>query len=145
MSFVHLSRRFLTSLSRRQPSVADTAWADSHLLDGESVLWHRMTAADRRHSITVARRFESLGEQWSREEIAGALLHDVGKLDSGLGTLGRVVATVAGPRTDRFHRYHDHERRGADLLVEAGSSEPTIELVLGHGRAAAALRAADDI
>ncbi len=142
---VHLSRRFFTSLSRREPSVAETAWADSHLLDGESVLWHRMTAADRRHSITVARRFESLGDAWSRDEMAGALLHDGGKLDTGLGTFGRVVATVVGPRTDRFRRYHDHERRGGELLVGAGSSDITIELVLGRGRAASALREADDI
>ncbi|MEO8264445.1 MAG: hypothetical protein ABI706_02940 [Ilumatobacteraceae bacterium] len=104
-----------------------------------------MTAADRRHSITVARRFESRGGPWSRDEMAGALLHDVGKLDSSLSTLGRVVATIAGPWTDRFRRYHDHERRGADLLVDAGSSEITIELVLGRGRAASALRDADDI
>ena len=140
----HLARRFVTSLSPREPTTAETAWADSHLLGDESVLWHRMTAPDRRHSITVARRFESRDTPWSRDEMAGALLHDVGKLESGLGTLGRVVATVVGPRTDRFRRYHDHERRGADLLVEAGSSDITIELVLGRGRAASALREADD-
>ncbi len=146
MNLIHLSRRFLTSLSRREPSAAETAWADSHLLDGETVLWHRMTTADRRHSITVAHRFESLGGgPWSRDEMAGALLHDVGKLESGLATFGRVVATVVGPRSDRFRRYHDHERLGADLLVEAGSSEITIELVLGRGRAASSLREADDI
>lgn len=142
---LHLSRRFFGSLSRREPSVAETAWVDSHLLGGESLLWHRMAVSDRRHSIMVARRFESLGHQWSRDEMAGALLHDVGKLDSGLGTLGRVLATIAGPRTDRFRRYHEHERRGADLLFGAGSSEITIELVLGRGRAAADLRQADDI
>ena len=142
---VHLSRRFFTSLSRREPSVAETAWADSHLLDGESVLWHRMAVSDRRHSIMVACRFESRGGPWSRDEMAGAVLHDVGKLDTGLGTFGRVVATVVGPRTDRFRRYHDHERRGAELLVGAGSSDITVELVLGQGRAASALREADDI
>ena len=141
----HLVRRFLTSLSRREPGVADTAWADSHLLDTESQLWHRMTVADRRHSIMVARRFESLGGPWSRDEMAGALLHDLGKLDSGLGTLGRVVATIVGPRTERFRRYHDHERRGTELLAVAGSSGITIDLVNSRGPAASALRDADDI
>ena len=57
--------------------------------------------------------------------MAGALLHDVGKLESGLGTLARVVATIVGPRTARFRRYHDHERIGADLLVAAGSTPVT--------------------
>jgi hypothetical protein len=141
----HLVRRFITSLSRREPDAADTAWADSQLLDGEVQLWHRMAAADRRHSIIVARRFESSGGPWSRAEIAGALLHDVGKLDSELGTFGRVLATVVGPRTARFRRYHDHERLGADLLTAAGSSQATIDLVRGIGQASTVLRDADNI
>ncbi|MEA3185235.1 MAG: hypothetical protein QOJ74_1712, partial [Ilumatobacteraceae bacterium] len=80
---------------------------------------------------------------WSREEMAGALLHDVGKIDSSLGTSGRVVATVVGPRTARYRSYHDHVRIGADMLVAAGSSPLTIDLVRGIGRAAAALAQAD--
>jgi len=140
----HLVRRFVGSLSRREPDAADIAWVDAHLLDAESQLWHRLSAADRRHSITVARRFEALG-QWSREEIAGALLHDVGKLDAELGTAARVAATIVGPRTARFRRYYDHEPIGADLLAAAGSSPITIELVLGRGPAAPALTEADNI
>jgi len=141
----HLVRRFLGSVSRRQPDPADTAWVDSQLLAAESLLWHRMSVADRRHSIVVARRFESLGGPWTRDEIAGALLHDVGKLESGLGTLARVTATVVGPRTRRFRKYHDHEQIGADMLAAAGSSEVTVNLVVGRGRAAAALVEADQI
>jgi HD domain len=141
----HLVRRFVGSVSRRQPDPADTAWVDSQLLAAESLLWHRMSVADRRHSITVARRFEAMGGPWSREEIAGALLHDIGKLESGLGTLARVTATVVGPRTPRLRKYHDHEQIGADMLAAAGSSEVTVQLVLGRGRAASALRQADQI
>lgn len=140
----HLGRRFAGSLSRREPDAADVTWVDSQLLESESLLWHRMSAADRRHSIAVARRFDDLGP-WSREEIAGALLHDVGKLESGLGTVARVAATIVGSRTARFRRYHDHERIGADLLAGAGSSHVTVELVLGRGRAASALIEADNI
>ena len=142
--FAHLSRRFTTSLSRREPDVADVAWVDSQLLGPERDVWHRMSVADRRHSILVARRFDAAGE-WSREEVAGALLHDIGKVDCGLGTFSRVVATVVGPRTERFRRYHDHEQIGADVLAAAGSSPVTVELVRGVGPAAQALRAADDI
>ena len=145
----HLTRRFITSLSRREPTDDDSAWAESQLLDGELQLWRRMTAADRRHAITVARRFTMIGAAtptaWLRDETAGALLHDVGKLDSDLGTLARALATIVGPRTDRFRRYHDHEQIGADLLVAAGSSPLTVELVLGRGRAAPALAEADNI
>jgi hypothetical protein len=142
----HLARRFAGSLSRREPGVADIAWAESFLLDAELELWRRMAAPDRRHSIAVARRFEKLGaEEWTREEMAGALLHDVGKLEADIGTFSRVVATVVGPRTSRFRRYHDHERIGARMLAAAGSSAVTAELLTGKGRAAAALAEADNI
>lgn len=141
----HLARRWATSLSRREPQAADTSWAESQLLPGELQLWRQLTAVDRRHAILVARRFESMGGPWSRDELAGALLHDIGKLQSDLGTFGRVVATVVGPRSARLRRYHEHERIGAEMLAAAGSSPVTVELVSGRGAAAAALAAADDI
>jgi 3'-5' exoribonuclease len=77
--------------------------------------------------------------------VAGALLHDIGKVESRLGTFGRVAATIVGPRTDRFRLYHAHEMIGAQMLRRAGSSADTIELVEGGGAAASDLRAADDI
>ncbi len=104
-----------------------------------------MTPADRRHSIDVARRFASVRPAATHDELAGALLHDVGKVESGLGTWGRVVATVVGPRTSRFRTYHDHERIGAEWLAACGSDPTTVELVLGVGPAAADLRQADDV
>jgi hypothetical protein len=142
----HLARRFVGSLSRREPDPADGAWAESLLLDGELQLWRRLSAPDRRHAIVVARRFERLGSvEWTRDELAGALLHDIGKLEDDLGTFSRVLATVVGPRTARFRRYHDHERIGADMLTAADSSMATVELVMGKGRAASALAQADNI
>jgi predicted HD phosphohydrolase len=139
----HLARRFATSLSRREPSSDEVAWVESQLLAPELELWRGMPVADRRHSIEVARRFESMG-QWTREEMAGALLHDIGKLESGLGTWMRVAATVVGPRTERFRMYHDHEEIGADMLTVAGSAEVTVDLLRGNGRASSALMAADN-
>ena len=142
----HLIRRFVGSLSRREPEPADSEWAESLLLDGELQLWRRLSAPDRRHSIAVAHRFEKLGSvEWTRDEMAGALLHDIGKLSDDLGTFSRVVATIVGPTTARFRRYHDHERIGATMLAAADSSTITVELVMGKGRAAAALAEADDI
>ena len=144
-SVTHLVRRFVTSLSRSVPPAADTTWAVDQLLPAEAELWQRMTVQDRRHSILVARRFVQLVPVADRAEVAGALLHDVGKLASGLGTFSRVLATIIGPRTDGFRQYHDHERLGAEMLTAAGSSAVTLELVLGRGLRAAELRRADNI
>ena len=139
---VHLARRFVGSMSRREPTSDDTAWAESLLLDGEPLLWRAVGAADRRHAIAVARRFEAssaTGVEWSRDEMAGALLHDVGKLESGLGTAARVVATVVGPRTARFRRYHDHER-SAPTCWSRPARHRDRRLVRGIGRAAIGAR-----
>lgn len=144
-SLVHLARRFATSLSSTPPPASDTAWAVEQMSLAEAELWERMSVQDRRHSILVARRLVEFAPEASRPEVAGALLHDVGKLDSGLGTFRRVVATIVGPRTHRFRRYHDHERIGAEMLVTAGSEQVTIELVQGRGEHAVELRRADDI
>ncbi len=141
----HLWRRFRSSLSKHPPAAADEQWVAGVLLAHELELWARMSAVDRRHSIEVARRFAALRVDVSREELAGSLLHDVGKLDSGLGTWGRVAATLLGPRTARLRAYHDHERIGAEWLAAAGSPLETVELVRGEGPAAADLRRADDL
>ncbi len=111
----------------------------------EAHLWARMAVADRRHSVEVARRFNERRPDATRAEMAGALLHDVGKLQSGLGTLGRVAATVVGPRTTRFREYHDHEAIGAALAGAAGADPATVALIEDHGPAAPDLRAADDL
>ena len=115
------------------------------LADAEWKLWQQMAVADRRHAVQVARRFVDRRPSATRAEMAGALLHDIGKIDAGLGTLARVLATLVGPRTDRFRRYRDHERIGAGLLEAAGSDPVTVALVAGAGDAFADLRAADDI
>lgn len=139
----HLAARFVTSLSPRPPRTADEVWAEDHLGRGELGLWRQMTNQDRRHSILVARRFSARRPSATRDEISGALLHDVGKIRCGLGTFGRSVATVVGPRTTRFRAYHDHEAIGADLVAEAGSPSATIELVAGAGSAFDDLKASD--
>ena len=141
----HLARRLAGSLSRRPPEPQREAWARSLLLPGELALWERMGNPDRRHSIEVARRFRQLVETTTRDELAAALLHDIGKVESGLGTTARVAATIIGPRTPRLRRYHDHERIGVDLLRAAGSTPTTLALAAGDHPLAAQLRAADDI
>lgn len=139
----HLAARFVTSLSPRPPAVVDEVWAEDQLMPAELALWRRSSNQDRRHSIVVARRFVARRPQASRAEVAGALLHDIGKLECRLGTFGRVVATLVGPRTARFRAYHDHEAIGARLLAARGSDPITVDLVAGTGPTADTLHAVD--
>lgn len=127
-------------------------------------MWRRMQGFDRRHAIGVARRVsELLGTGASRPVLAAALLHDVGKLDSGLGVFARVVATVrawalgaerAAAGDGRMARYTNHPMIGAALLRDAGADRLTITWAAEHHLPAndwslpanivAALKAADD-
>lgn len=54
-TWAHLTRRFFGSLSRAEPSRADEAWVAGVLTPAEATLWRRMSAADRRHAVGVAR------------------------------------------------------------------------------------------
>jgi len=139
----HLAARFFGSLSSKPPEPAEDAWAESQLLPGEVALWRQMSNQDRRHSAKVARRFVAARPEATRAEIAGALLHDVGKIQCGLGTWGRVAASVVGRRGKRFTLYHDHERIGCELAVDAGSDPVTSELIAERGPAYATLHACD--
>ena len=120
------------------------------LLPGEHDLWRRMSGADRRHAVGVARRVErALGHEATRPVLAAALLHDVGKIESGLGTYGRVVATLSarspaptwpprGGGSEGFARrvglYLQHDRLGGDLLELAGSDPLTVAWAREHHR-----------
>jgi hypothetical protein len=167
----HLARRFFGSLRPGGPSKSDEAWVVGVLGSGELELWRRMSGADRRHAVGVARRVSSaLGADGATAPVlAAALLHDVGKVASGLGTYGRVVATVAGGAagrssaqawserggfTRRVGLYLRHPELGADMLVIAGSDPLTVTWAREHhlppdgwtlqADVASALKAADD-
>jgi hypothetical protein len=143
-NFVHLAKRAVGSFSNGEPK--DISVAQIILNKGEFEFWNSMQGRDKCHSLVVLDRFDAACTNASQEERAAALLHDVGKRFADLGWLGRIVATIIGPRGFRFHLYHDHENLGAQLISEV-STQRTINLVAGivTDDVAIALRIADDI
>ena len=143
----HLVKRFLTSLSRRALSVEQLAWVRKHLVEDEFSLWTKMTLSDQRHSLVVAQRFVTLKPDAQRDHVAVALLHDVGKIESHLGVMMRVIATLIGPRTKRLRAYHAHEMIGLALCVEAHSTTETLRVLRADSTDEIALliRRADEI
>jgi hypothetical protein len=171
----HLTKRFVGTLRPGGPRPADTEWVREVLESGEFTLWSKMPNHDRRHSVLVARRVE---EQLSTTEYAGesrwlaaALLHDVGKLDSHLTVVGRVLATMAGGAaghdwadawsskrgiTRRFGLYLKHPELGSDRIRMADGRSEAARWAAAHHDAeqwercgipapvVEALRAADD-
>ena len=113
----------------------------------EMHLWTKSAREDQQHSLVVLKRLLNIMPDAGQAAQAAALLHDIGKIESDLGTFLRVVATVGGSRTKRFAKYHDHEQIGLKMLEEAGSSPEIIALVSGNGdpKLVAILALADDI
>ena len=170
MRLGHLAKRFFVSLWPLGPSHDKEQWVRSVLTEHELKLWRRMSRADRRHAVGVARNVErQLGHEATKPVVAAALLHDVGKVSSGLGIYGRVVATLAGAAagrtmaeawtegkgfTRRVGLYLRHAELGADMLALAGSDSLTVTWAREHHlpeeewtlspAVAHALKAADD-
>jgi hypothetical protein len=143
----HLAKRLASSWSREDVSEDELNMVRSTLTASEFNVWKQFSVADRRHSVEVAQRFEVLLPEASREHRAGVLLHDIGKIQSNLSTLMRVIATLVGPRTKRFALYHQHEEIGITMLRHAGS-HPDVIAVLNQtcsAEVAAAFRSADNI
>lgn len=143
MGIGHLTARFFTSLSSEPPAAADVEWAHRHLTEAEQALWDQQCNQDQRHSAGVARRFSGVRSNATQAEIAGALLHDVGKIECGLGTFSRVAATIVGSRGERFRAYHDHEAIGARMAADVGSDQITVQLIAGSGEAYTDLHSCD--
>lgn len=151
MRTAHLVRRFVGALRPGAPPARDRAWVEAVLTPAELALWNRMPNQDRRHSVAVARRVEpqlaAIGEPDDRRWLAAALLHDVGKVDCGLGVYGRVVATLAAAAagretadawvtrrgfTRRVGLYLQHPRLGADMIRVVGGAEEAALWAAAH-------------
>ncbi|MFB0901665.1 MAG: hypothetical protein QMA93_02245 [Acidimicrobiales bacterium] len=160
----HLAQRTLWSLRKPAPDPEGERWLLSLLTPAESVLYRQMAAVDRAHAINCARVVESLGA----EVVVASALHDVGKTQSGLGTAGRVAASLAGVVNYEQARswgskpglrgqvalYLDHSDIGSAELQMAGASKLAVAWAREHHLQAeqqtiepdlaAALKAADD-
>ena len=144
----HRARRLYSTLRSRPPTPEDLEWVAGHLSERELRLFERMPAVDRSHSVDVARHvaahLDTIGlaphDDGARWILAAALTHDVGKSVAGLGTYGRVMATLSeavGGRsmarvwadrrgmTRRIGLYLQYPTLGAELLAVAGA-EPFV-------------------
>jgi hypothetical protein len=142
----HLVTRFVGSLRPRPLGADDLALVEHTLTPAELACWQRLGPADAVESVTTARATAvALASGADDRWIAAALLHDVGKTDTGFGPFRRAGATalaiVLGERRVRrwpnaIGRYVDHDDRGARLLERAGARREAVEWAAIHHRPA---------
>ena len=147
----HLAQRTLWSLRKPEPDAAGEAWLLGLLTPAETNLYRSMAAVDRAHAINCARAVESFGS----EVVVASALHDVGKTQAGLGTSGRVAASLAGlvmydkargveeqagiarpdrslPRSQRDRRTRTRNRRVRPSWLSPGHASITYRLLISR-------------
>jgi hypothetical protein len=94
-----LAGRFAAAVLGLRGDPDDEAWARTILTPAEHSLWTKLSSADRRHALVVARRVQRrlAPTAYGGDPLwpSAALMHDVGKAESDLSTLERIVATLA--------------------------------------------------
>ena len=146
----HLVKRFFYSLRKFDKSDEGQLTLFALLNEKEKQLFIHQSKADQKHSLrSVMRLVEIEGPDAHPDLVVAAALHDVGKTQSQLGVLGRVVATCVsaicglgrvhnwghkarGTMLHRISVYVTHPEIGARMLEEAGSSKLTVTWARDH-------------
>ena len=135
----HLVTRFFTSLFARAPSEAQVARvaSDPHAPPSSrsGSRWRARIAPSRSRRWIGCRAETAANPAWA----AAALLHDVGKTRSGLGTVGararhRRGAMIGDPARigGRAGAYLRHAEIGAEALREAGARAEVVAWARTH-------------
>lgn len=169
---VYRITQFTRSL-RPYISQAELSFIKNVLTESQAELFFKLPLFEQRHALNVCQTLVAGGFGHDVELLQAALLHDLGKTDSqnnrSIPLWGKVVNVIlrkAGgpalvtklasnePRSLRYIFYLQcrHEKRGAKLIKQIGSSNRVVALV-GHcqslvrkgDEAARALKWADDL
>ena len=131
----HLARRFFGSWRARRPDAESQRLVAALLSPREADVFWAQPVPDLDHAVrSAAAVLHTRPDRtdWAR----AALLHDVGKRHSGLGTMGRSIAAALSlikiPVRGRFRRYLDHAELGAIELEQLGCDEFVVSFARHH-------------
>jgi putative nucleotidyltransferase with HDIG domain len=134
-SLSHLTRRFFEVLTAQPLTVAESDWVEERLRPDEAACFFSQPRPDQRHGRSAALVVTEAGVT-DPVMIRAALLHDIGKRHSGLGVIGRSLASIAIrlhlPLIRRFRLYRDHGELGAAELTRAGCEPLIVDFARHH-------------
>ena len=143
----HLTRRFFGSLAARRPTSSEQSFVAGLLSDPEAEVFWSQPLADLAHAVRSAQSVARAAP--GRVDLTrAALLHDVGKRLSGIGTMRRSMATALSlarlPTPRRMTSYLEHARLGAEELEGLGCEDLVVQFARHHHGIRPAHIAADD-
>jgi putative nucleotidyltransferase with HDIG domain len=143
----HLAARFFSVLGAPPLTDDERRRVEVLLRPAEVAPFFAQHDMDQRHALEAATRVAELLPGRTDLQRA-ALLHDIGKRHSGLGVLGRVLASVAakvGVKVGgRFRAYLDHGPAAAEELAGLGAEPVVVTFARHHHGARPAGIAASD-
>ena len=108
-------------------SVSEQCYLNQLLNEKLVLLFWRLNKEDRAHSLEVLNRMKKITNDKEMYELA--LLHDIGKVYSDIGWLGRIFAALGINKSNNAKMYKNHEKLGIGLLKN-GMEEVEINRVL---------------
>ena len=133
-SLGHLAGRFFDVLSARPLDSAEAALVRAWLPERLTEAFFSQPSYDQRHGYEAGLTVMTAG--LSEDVIVAAVMHDSAKRHSGLGIVGRVVASLmiklGLPLTPRMTLYRDHGVNAAAELAALGAPPLAIDYALHH-------------
>ncbi len=131
----HLTRRFFGSLAAHRPTSSDQSFVAGLLSAAEADVFWSQPVPDLAHAVRSAQSVAEAAP--GRVDLArAALLHDVGKRLSDIGTVGRSLATALSlvrlPTSERMASYLEHARLGAEELTALGCEDLVVQFARHH-------------
>ena len=127
----HLVRRFFGFLTARPLAPSEQRFVHDALSPELARLFSRQRVEDQRHAMDMAKRVAPRPEL-----VEAALMHDVGKVASGLGAIGRSLATIGGvariPLPTDWTVYLEHGPIGAAMLEASGAGRLAVAFARSH-------------
>ena len=94
------------------------------------IFW-QLKKEDRAHSLEVMNRMKMLSTIKDMHKLA--LIHDIGKVYSDIGLLGRIFTDIGFNKSNNAKKYKDHEKIGQVLLMNNKTiTNEDIKLYIDH-------------
>ena len=130
--YLQKSIRAMRYLFYKDLSISDQQYIHQILDEKLVKLFWKLKKEDRAHSLEVLSRMKTLSNDHKLHELA--LLHDIGKVCSDIGWLGRIFADLGLNRSLNAKYYKKHEKLGLQLLRDLSNEDEDSDTIYNYNK-----------